>query len=452
MEWGPVAVRGGPRHEDDTMNERHESHERELTDQSTPAEAPSADALRALAVRDRRRALIAGGLGLAVLIGVAAGGISYAGRTEAASSASSGITATGYPGGSRGEFGGYSVSPYWGRSTDQGGALRDGTSGGTSGGTSRSTGVVAASAAQTAGVVTITSALSYQGASSAGTGVILTSDGMILTNNHVVAGATAIVVTVESTGWSYIARVVGTDATNDIAVLQLKDASGLTRATLDTDGVAVGDAVTAVGNAGGTGDLVAASGVVTALNQQITTRSESGVSAETLTGLIQIDADIVSGDSGGPLVDSAGRVVGIDTAASSGTSDITGFAIPISKALDIVATIQAGADTATVEIGYPAFLGVSPSQGTPSRTSRAPATTGSGALIGGVIKDTPAAKAGLRAGDVVTAVDGAGVASAAELSALLAEREPGESVRLSWTDATGVARSAQVVLAEGPVA
>ncbi|QHF22458.1 PDZ domain-containing protein [Rathayibacter sp. VKM Ac-2762] len=282
--------------------------------------------------------------------------------------------------------------------------------------------------------------------------MILTSDGMILTNNHVVEGATAISVTVESTGRSYTARVVGTDATNDVAVLQLEDASGLTPASLDTDGVAVGDTVTAVGNAGGTGDLVAATGTVTGLDQQITTRSESGISAETLTGLIQTDADIVSGDSGGPLVDSAGRVVGMDTAASSGTADITGFAIPISKALDIVATIEAGADTATVEIGYPAFLGVSLSSGTASPTSRALGTTASGAAIGGVVEGGPAAQAGLEAGDVVTAVDGVAVASADQLSASLAQREPGESVTISWTDSAGAARSAQVVLVEGPVA
>ncbi|PPI19449.1 septum formation initiator [Rathayibacter sp. AY1B1] len=445
------------------MNERHESDERELTDQPATTEATGADEVRALRADDRRRrrrALIAGGLGLAVLIGVTAGGVATAGRTEAASSASAGATTIVYPGGSRGSFGGgYVIVPSWGGST-QGGSSQGGSSpfGSTQGGSSASepatgaTDAVAASTAQTAGVVTITSELTYQGARSAGTGMILTSDGMILTNNHVVEGATAISVTVESTGRSYTARVVGTDATNDVAVLQLEDASGLTPASLDTDGVALGDTVTAVGNAGGTGDLVVASGSVTALDQQITTRSESGITAETLTGLIQTDADIVSGDSGGPLVDSAGRVVGMDTAASSGTTDITGFAIPISKALDIVATIEAGADTATVEIGYPAFLGVSLSSGTASATSRALATTASGAVIGGVVEGGPAAQAGLEAGDVVTAVDGVGIASADQLSASLAQREPGESVTISWTDTAGAARSAQVVLVEGPVA
>jgi S1-C subfamily serine protease len=449
---------GRPRHEDDTMNERHESDERELTDQPATTEATGADEVRALRADDRRRrrrALIAGGLGLAVLIGVTAGGVATAGRTEAASSASAGAATIVYPGGSRGSFGGgYVIVPSWGGST-QGGSSPYGSTQGSSSAAEPATGAtdaVAASTAQTAGVVTITSELTYQGARSAGTGMILTSDGMILTNNHVVEGATAISVTVESTGRSYTARVVGTDATNDVAVLQLEDASGLTPASLDTDGVAVGDTVTAVGNAGGTGDLVAATGTVTGLDQQITTRSESGISAETLTGLIQTDADIVSGDSGGPLVDSAGRVVGMDTAASSGTADITGFAIPISKALDIVATIEAGADTATVEIGYPAFLGVSLSSGTASPTSRALATTASGAVIGGVVEGGPAAQAGLEAGDVVTAVDGVAVASADQLSASLAQREPGESVTISWTDSAGAARSAQVVLVEGPVA
>ncbi|QHC72426.1 trypsin-like peptidase domain-containing protein [Rathayibacter sp. VKM Ac-2805] len=435
------------------MNERHESDERELTDQPAITEATGADEVRTLRADDRRRrrrALIAGGLGLAVLIGVTAGGVATAGRTEAASSASAGAATIVYPGGSRGSFGGgYVIVPSWGGST-QGGSTQGGSS--ASEPATGATDAVAASTAQTAGVVTITSELTYQGARSAGTGMILTSDGMILTNNHVVEGATAISVTVESTGRSYTARVVGTDATNDVAVLQLEDASGLTPASLDTDGVAVGDTVTAVGNAGGTGDLVAATGTVTGLDQQITTRSESGISAETLTGLIQTDADIVSGDSGGPLVDSAGRVVGMDTAASSGTADITGFAIPISKALDIVTTIEAGADTATVEIGYPAFLGVSLSSGTASPTSRALATTASGAVIGGVVEGGPAAQAGLEAGDVVTAVDGVAVASADQLSASLAQREPGESVTISWTDSAGAARSAQVVLVEGPVA
>lgn len=412
-------------------------------------------ALRADDRRRRRRALVGGGIGLAVLIGIAAGGVSYASGTESASAASSSTTATTvYPGGSSGAFGGgITISPFSGGSSS-GYGYGDGSGSGSS---STSTGTsaadkVAASAAQTAGVVTITSDLTYESARSAGTGIILTSDGMILTNNHVVEGATSISVTVESTGETYTARVVGTDSTNDVAVLQLENASGLTPATLDTDGVAVGDAVTAVGNAGGTGDLVAASGTVTALDQSLTTQAESGVAGETLTGMIQVDADIVSGDSGGPLLDASGAVVGIDTAASSGTADITGFAIPIAKALDIVATIEAGADTATVEIGYPAFLGVSLSSGVSTSPYSRSVATSSGALIAGVVEGGPAAEAGLTAGDTVTAVDGTAVASADALSEALAQREPGETVAISWTDSSGASHSAQVTLVEGPVA
>ncbi|MCM6762448.1 S1C family serine protease [Rathayibacter sp. ZW T2_19] len=431
------------------MNETHAPDGAEHRPETVPTPEPVEDrtALRLDDRRRRRRALIAGGAGLAVLIGVAAGGVSYAGTAEAASSSSSSTATIVYPGGSRGSFGGGStISPYGSGS---------GYGYGSSSSADTSTDAVPASAAQTAGVVTIVSDLTYEGARSAGTGVILTSDGMILTNNHVVEGSTSIAVTVESTGETYTARVVGTDATNDVAVLQLEDAAGLTPATLDTDGVAIGDAVTAVGNAEGTGDLVAADGTVTALDQSITTRSETGIAGETLAGLIQVDADIVSGDSGGPLVDASGAVVGIDTAASSGSADITGFAIPIATALDIVTQIEAGADTATIEIGYPAFLGVSLSSGAAGSSARGSSVAGSsaaGAVVGGVIEGTPAAGAGLAAGDVVTAVDGTAVASADALSAALAEREPGETVTLSWTDSAGAAHSAQVVLTEGPVA
>jgi S1-C subfamily serine protease len=310
-------------------------------------------------------------------------------------------------------------------------------------GTSAQTSAVAATAAQTAGVVTIVSDLGYQGAQSAGTGIVLTSDGMILTNNHVVEGSTSIQVTDELTGESYSATVVGTDRTHDIAVLQLDGASGLTTAALDTSGtLAAGDAVTAVGNAQGTGDLVAAAGTVAALEQTITTQSEYGISGETLDGLIQVDADIVSGDSGGPLLDADGEVVGIDTAASSGTADITGFAIPIEDALDIVALIEAGADTATIEIGYPGFLGI----------GVADTGTGAGAGVASVIEGTPAASAGLVAGDVITAVNGTAVASAEELTALLGGMEPGETVSLAVTTASGAAGTVDVTLIAGPAA
>ncbi|MDO9398198.1 MAG: trypsin-like peptidase domain-containing protein [Herbiconiux sp.] len=388
--------------------------------------------------RRRRTVLVAGAAGFAIIAGIAGGGTAFAlnqGTQTVAAGTGTGET---------------TVVENWGSPSGDGTALGGPASGTTGTGTGladTSTPAVAASAAQTAGVVTIVSDLTYQGARSAGTGVILTSDGLVLTNNHVIEGSTQVEVTDELTGESFAATVVGTDATHDIAVLQLQDAAGLTPATLgDSDTLAAGDAVTAVGNAEGTGDLVAASGTVTALEQTITTQSEAGTGGETLDGLIRIDADIVSGDSGGPLLNAAGEVVGIDTAASSGSADIVGFAIPLSDALDIVSRIANGVDTDTVEIGYPGFLGIAVA----ADGTRAVA---SGATVAGVIPGTPAETAGLSEGDLITAVNGTPIASGSALSALLATLEPGEQVTLTVTPAaTGAPVSVAVVLTQGPAA
>lgn len=428
----------------------------------------------------RRRAVtlaVAGGLALAAIVGTSgyALGSTFGTSTTAAvdsrlgSGGASGSTSGGSGTGSGGSASGQGTSPYLlipGQGSGGYGQYGSGSGSG-SGGTSTdtSTDAVAASAAQKKGVVTIVSQLGYQSAESAGTGIILTSDGLILTNNHVVEGSTATQVTDETTGKTYEATVVGTDKTHDIAVLQLQDASGLTTASLEkSDSAAVGDAVTAVGNAGGTGDLVAAAGTVAAVDQTITTQSEAGVDGETLSGLIQVDADIVSGDSGGPLLDAQGDVVGIDTAASSGSADITGFAIPISTALDIAAQIEAGTETDTIEIGYPGFLGVELAQtptgygsayGSATGRSGSGASAGgatSGATIGGVIEGTPADEAGLAAGDVITAVNGTPVSSADDLTKIVAQMEPGEVVTLTWTTAAGTSQTAAVTLIQGPAA
>lgn len=305
-----------------------------------------------------------------------------------------------------------------------------------------------ATAAESVGVVDIDTELAYQGAAAAGTGMILTSDGQILTNNHVVAGATSIVVTVVSTGKEYTARVIGTDATNDVALLQLDGASGLDTVAIDDDGVAVGDAVTGVGNAGGTGGTPsAADGSVTALEQSITVQDETTGEGKQLTGLIQTDADIQSGDSGGPLYDAEGEVVGIDTAASSGGTEIDGFAIPIDDALSIVDQIRTGVETETVSVGYPAFIGI----GLASAGNGA-AQTVAGAVVGSVIENTPAATIGLAAGDVITSLNGVAIDSAQTLTATMATLEPGQTVSLTWTTAAGVSQTADVTLIEGPVA
>lgn len=305
--------------------------------------------------------------------------------------------------------------------------------------TGRST---AATDDQSRGVVVIDTVLGYRNAAAAGTGMVLSSDGTVLTNNHVVEGATSIRVTVVSTGQTYNASVVGTDAGDDVAVIKLQGASGLSTVTTDaTSNVAAGTAVLAVGNAGGTGSLTAATGTVTATGQSITATDESGANAEKLTGLVQTNADIRSGDSGGPLFDSDGEVIGINTAAATTQTGATaaGYAIPIGTALTIARQIEAGQEGNGVEIGLPAFLGV----------SVAPNGTG-GATVAGVIDGLPAARAGLQAGDVITAVNGTAVGSADALSTVMAGLQPGQSVPVTWTTAGGQSQTATITLVEGP--
>jgi len=277
----------------------------------------------------------------------------------------------------------------------------------------------------------------YQDAQAAGTGMVLTPDGEVLTNNHVVEGATSITVTVLSTGESYPATVVGTDPTDDVAVLQLTAASGVDTVQVDDDSVAVGDDVTAVGNAGGEAGTAAAAGTVTALGQSITATDESGQDAEQLTGLIEIAADVEAGDSGGPLYDAEGEVVGMDTAASS--SGGQAYAVPIGTALSIADQIVAGVDDDTVHQGLPAFLGVS-----------VLGTGAGGATVAGVVAGGPADGAGLTAGDVITAIGGTATTSADDVGAALAGLDAGDQVPVAWTDATGADHQATVILVAGP--
>ncbi len=299
-----------------------------------------------------------------------------------------------------------------------------------------------ATSAQQVGVVDIVTSLKYQGAEAAGTGMILTSSGEVLTNNHVVNGATSIKVTVVSTGKTYDATVVGTDPTEDVAVVQLQDASGLqTAKTGDSSSVSAGDAVTAVGNAGGRGGTPsAAAGSVLATGQSLTASDENGSNAETLSDMIETDADVQAGDSGGPLYNSADKVIGMDTAASSGSNvgQPDAYAIPINRALSIAAQIESGQESSTIHIGTPAFLGVGLQD------------SFNGVVIADVADGSPAAQAGLASGDVITALGDTSIDSAQALSSAIAAHEPGDHVTVTWTDSAGQSHSASVTLAAGP--
>jgi S1-C subfamily serine protease len=276
----------------------------------------------------------------------------------------------------------------------------------------------------------------------------------VLTNYHVVSGAGEITVTVAATGQSYKATVVGSDPTDDVALLQLDGASDMTTVKIDDDAVSVGDPVTAVGNGGGTGSLSAAAGTVSSLTASVTAAAEGTASSETLSSMIETTADVVAGDSGGPLFDAEGEVVGIDTAASTGAV-IDGYAIPIKEALTIVDQIRSGTETSTVQIGPAPFLGVWLSSGQVGLGygyARGVAYGSSGAVVGSVVSGSAAASVGLSAGDVITSLNGKTITSASDVGAALATANPGDSVAIAWTDTAGATHTATVTLGASPVA
>ncbi|MFZ2058681.1 MAG: trypsin-like peptidase domain-containing protein [Acidimicrobiales bacterium] len=301
------------------------------------------------------------------------------------------------------------------------------------------------------GLVDVNTTLSYLSEQAAGTGIVLTRSGEVLTNNHVIDGATSISVTDLGNGRAYVATVVGYDRSRDIAVLRLHDASGLRVASLgDSSTVRVGEAVVGIGNAGGAGGTPSvAGGSVTALDQSITAAEQDGGNPESLTGLIEVNADIQAGDSGGPLVDTGGKVVGMDTAASAGfsieTTGTDGYAIPINSAVAIAERIRSGNASATVHVGPTAFLGV---QVHSTQSGASP----SGAVIHVVVPGTPAASAGLAAGDVITSLGGKTVGSAPALTSLMQSHHPGDRVHVNWTDSKGRRHGTTLQLANGPPA
>ncbi len=303
------------------------------------------------------------------------------------------------------------------------------------------------------GLADVTATLGYQQAISAGTGLVLTPSGEVVTNNHVIEGATSIEVTDIGDRRSYQATVAGYDQSLDIAVLRLTAASGLRTVSLGTSSpVQIGEKVLALGNAAGLGGTPAeATGTVTALGQSITATDQSAGFTEQLTGLIQTDVPLQPGDSGGPLVNPAGQVIGMDTAASAqfrmapGTAEA--FAIPVSVVARIAAAIAAGASSAAVHIGATAFLGV---QVLPDAVPVPghPGTTGAG--VAGVSAGTPAARAGLAPGDVIVSVGGHAITSAMSLRSAMDAYHPGEAASLDWVDQAGRHHAAAIVFAAGP--
>jgi S1-C subfamily serine protease len=289
----------------------------------------------------------------------------------------------------------------------------------------------------------------------AGTGMLVTSSGEVLTNNHVIQGATNIEVSISGRSGTYEATVVGADFEDDVALLQVQGVSGLPTVTLaDSSHVVLGQEVVAIGNALGQGGSPSVTeGTVSALDRSITVGDGRGDS-EQLTGLIQMDAPIQPGDSGGPLVDSSARVVGMITAAAQSnfgqSVSSVGFAIPSNDALGIVGKIRSGNETGSIVIGPPGFLGVGTAEDLDSVTAARLNVT-SGALVLSVRPGAPAESAGITELSVITAIDGQRVSSADALRTAIYLHDPGEQIRVTWVDEGGT-HSATVRLITSPIA
>jgi S1-C subfamily serine protease len=340
------------------------------------------------------------------------------------------------------------------------------------------------------GLVDIISTLKYDGETAEGTGMILSSTGLVMTNNHVIDGATSVVARLVDSGKRYQAQVVGYDDTDDVALLQLRDASGLATVNFGNSAqVSLGTAVLALGNAEGRGGVTPAAGIINALDRSIQASDQGSGTTEFLYHMMQTNAAIQQGDSGGALANNAGQVIGMITAAdtaSPGTSGNTiGFAIPIDSALAIARQIAAGQGSPTVYIGVPGFLGVevaqssssSPRQqaideqgsdnggngsrphggtaaclagGQPATVPTRIAPVGTGALILGILCGTAADSGGLAPGDVITSVDGHPVTTPDSLTGITAMYHPGEVVSVGWAGLGGAKHTTSIRLGNGP--
>ena len=258
--------------------------------------------------------------------------------------------------------------------------------------------------------------------SGAGSGVIISSDGYILTCAHVVSGASQITVTIGDT--DYTATVVGEDDTSDVAVLKI-DATGLTPATVgDSDSLSVGDSVLAVGNPLGELGGTVTSGIVSALNRSVTIQ---GTSSTNTMSLIQMDASVSPGNSGGGLFNMNGELVGIVNAKSSDSdAEGLGFAIPVNDAVKVAQEL--------LENGYVTgrpYLGISYYAVTDAQTAAQLGVNAYGVYIVEVVKGGPADKAGLQAGDRIVSMDGSEVATQSDLGTLMQNHKAGDTIEIT---------------------
>ncbi len=267
--------------------------------------------------------------------------------------------------------------------------------------------------------------------SAAGTGIIATQDGYILTNKHVVDGSTNITVILDD-GTSYDkVKLVATDPLNDVAFLKIDEVSNLAAATLgNSKTISAGQQVIAIGNALGQYQNTVTSGIVSGTGRSVTATDSTGLTVETLSDMIQTDAAINSGNSGGPLVNATGEVIGINTATSS-TAENVGFAIPISSVKGMLSQLIATGEAKR------AYVGVYSIEVTPEVAKSYNLPVNSGAYLysssnySAIINNTPASKAGLKDKDIITAINGVKIGAAGSLSSLVGEYKVGDIIQLT---------------------
>jgi S1-C subfamily serine protease len=270
-----------------------------------------------------------------------------------------------------------------------------------------------------------------------GTGMIITSSGEVVTNNHVIAGATTISVTLYGKLTSMPATLIDTDPVNDVALLQITGASNLPTVSYgDSKNVQVGDGVVAIGNALGlqAGSPTVTQGIISATGRTVQASDSSGNDTETLSNMFQTDAAINPGNSGGPLVDSSGRVIGMNTAVAAGASGSSaaqniGFAIPSNKIEQLLPALRSKSISPASQDGI-GYLGVDIETMTSQLRSAYNFVPTQGAVVLDVMPGSPADAAGLQQGDVITSFDGKAVTSADQLAMAIQAKAPGKKVTI----------------------
>lgn len=266
-------------------------------------------------------------------------------------------------------------------------------------------------------------------AQASGTGVIVSADGYVMTNNHVIDSSSNVTV-VDSEGNQYKdVEIIGRDPLNDIAFLKIKSDKQFTPAELGNSGtIRIGQQVVAIGNALGQYNNTVTSGIISGTGRPVVARDSSGSQTENLTDLIQTDASINPGNSGGPLVNMAGQVIGINTAIVEDANGI-GFAIPINSTKGVLAEVLKNGKVSR------AYLGVSYVAVTPDVVQEYDLPVKQGAYITGgtgVASGSPAAKAGLKKGDIITKIDDITIGTAGGLSSVIGQFRPGDTVTITY--------------------